>query len=530
MSKNFARRLGFEQFEGRILLAAGGGDDWGDSCQPSPNIDMNWDGKGTALDALMLINDINWNGVYHLMQLSGDRSQLVDPDGDGYRGPGDVLVVINFINSGYGPMLMECNEVVYQQYMDLDPIVVIPGQKDVLVASVIFTAQFNNPNPVFLSQITAVGDVDFMRLKDSEGNWIGMTWFEYKNMGVGNIELNPSSPIQLNLFVDIPEDAVSGVLNFGLENPQFLTFPGEDVQITYLGKNTQEVNVVIPRSCPVFIGLTDPITADSNGVKLYDMQFNGNESPAFTDGYFVIRMSSDSFKENMGIGPTGVYLDIPDYYRVGANYAGSGFNQLSNGQGEYWFQYNVTGLPVAKAGDIWSLGVDGIIGIAGIKGSLSVSMGNFYDPSNAYGVQPRELQVVHSKSTVITAEGFGPGLSALGSIGWGRELGGDIFAIRISVAGPNLHGDVPMFLPIQSMTVKSAEGKFTDDTAEGWWDVDTLVENFTFNVPHRAGDIDYLFGSVKFQQELFDAVFWLTLYDQDGDVLATSDKAPVGVL
>jgi|GEM_PF-6261614 len=379
MSKNFVRRLGFEQFEGRIMLAAGG-DDWNDNCQATPNIDFNWDGKGTALDALMLINDINWNGVYHLQFLSGDRSQLVDPDGDGYRGPGDVLVVINFINSGRGPDLMVCNEVVYQQYVDLGQIVVTPGQKDALVASVVFTAQSNSLNPVFLSQVTAVGDVDFMKLKDVEGNWIGMTWFEYQTMGVGDLQLNPGSSVQLNLFADIPENA-SGVLEFGLKNPYFRTFPGETVQTSVL---------------------------------------NGNNS---------------------------VVVEQP-----------------------------------------------------------------------------------YPKPTIVETQGFGPGLSVLGSIGWGSELdGGDFFDIQISVAGPNLHGDLPVFLPIQSMTVKSKDGKFTDDVPVGWWSGDTLVESFTFSVPHKTGDIDYLFGQVEFRQELLDAVFWLTVFDQDG-ILAVSDKAPVCVL
>ena len=137
---------------------------------------------------------------------------------------------------------------------------------------------------------------------------------------------------------------------------------------------------------------------------------------------------------------------------------------------------------------------------------------------------------VYPKPTVVTAQGFGPGISDLGSINWGRELGGDVFGVQISVVGPNIDGDLPVFLPVESMTVKSAEGKFVDDTPVAWWNGDTLVENFTFNVLHNVGDVDYLFGQVDFRQELLDAVFWLTLFDQDGNVLAVSDKAPVGVL
>lgn len=236
--RSFVRQLGFETFEGRILLAAGGGGGWNDSCQVVLNIDFSFDGKVSAIDVLIPINYINlYGGFTHLKPLSGDPMQLVDPNGDGWLTSADVLQVVNYLNwYGPGPLISECVNTVFEQYVDGDQITIAPGQTDVLVASVIFTARYDNPNPVFLSQISAIGNSDFFRLRDTEGHWIGVAWHGYNNMGIQPVQLDPGASIQLNLFADIPKDA-SGIMYFGLGSPQYQAFAGETVQTVVLNDN-----------------------------------------------------------------------------------------------------------------------------------------------------------------------------------------------------------------------------------------------------------------------------------------------------
>jgi hypothetical protein len=63
-------------------------------------LDVNNDGYITALDALIVINELNTKGA---MRLTGTGSgPFVDVDADGYMSPSDSLRVINWLNSHPG--------------------------------------------------------------------------------------------------------------------------------------------------------------------------------------------------------------------------------------------------------------------------------------------------------------------------------------------------------------------------------------------------------------------------------------------
>ena len=65
---------------------------------PSNNLDVDADGFVSPIDVLILVNDINFNGVRTLSSTLPTPPYL-DPNGDGSIGPLDVLSVINFINN-----------------------------------------------------------------------------------------------------------------------------------------------------------------------------------------------------------------------------------------------------------------------------------------------------------------------------------------------------------------------------------------------------------------------------------------------
>ena len=65
---------------------------------PSNNLDVDADGFVSPIDVLILVNDINFNGVRTLSSTLPIPPYL-DPNGDGSIGPLDVLSVINFINN-----------------------------------------------------------------------------------------------------------------------------------------------------------------------------------------------------------------------------------------------------------------------------------------------------------------------------------------------------------------------------------------------------------------------------------------------
>ncbi len=65
---------------------------------PANNLDVNADGSISPIDVLILVNDINFNGVRTLPSTLPTPPYL-DPNGDGQIGPLDVLLVIDFINA-----------------------------------------------------------------------------------------------------------------------------------------------------------------------------------------------------------------------------------------------------------------------------------------------------------------------------------------------------------------------------------------------------------------------------------------------
>lgn len=251
------RRLCFERCEDRNLLAGGSSSGW------AGNVDYNFDGECTPVDALVCINDINQYGVHRKNSMVSNIRpvEAVDPNFDGWATPADVLVVVNWLNwHGAGP-LYDCKDYVYMQYVDSDPVYVTPGDTHVLVAQAILTASFTNANPVFLSQATAVGDSDFMRLEDEAGKWVGMSWQDWRQMNLNNIELDPGVPVRLDLYADIKDDALPGVLNFGLDDLKFMDFPGGSVEWLPVNDNRE---VIVQQ--PSFTVELDPSTPFSQVV------------------------------------------------------------------------------------------------------------------------------------------------------------------------------------------------------------------------------------------------------------------------
>ncbi len=61
--------------------------------------DVNEDGLVTALDALLIINDLNRHGARSLADSENPPRHLIDVDGDGYASAVDALLVINRLNN-----------------------------------------------------------------------------------------------------------------------------------------------------------------------------------------------------------------------------------------------------------------------------------------------------------------------------------------------------------------------------------------------------------------------------------------------
>jgi len=310
----------------------------------------------------LLINDINVNGVYHLRQLSGGWLQLVDPNGNGYRDPADVLAVIGFLNSDDPNMTLSCGAVIVSQYVDLGPITVEPGDTHVLVASVTLTSAPFNPNPVFLTQATATGDSNLMQLQDGQGNWVGMTWHQYKNMGISAIQLNPGATIQLNLYADIKADAKPGTLKFGLDNFQYMTLPGEVAQTTYSGQNTRDVNVVdiVVDGTAIVLGPSFPITSDTD-VLLAKVTWSGNEGPIFHFENVSLVMSGGILEECARPNFDGIHWELPNGDRIDTDASSYASHWTQTGEYVLDTEFNV-GIPAVQPGETWGLYVDRIWG------------------------------------------------------------------------------------------------------------------------------------------------------------------------
>lgn len=90
-------KLRQEALENRILLA-GDTAAWHNADLP---LDTNEDGRVTALDALVAINDLNANGIRDV-DVTQTPNGMVDVDANGVISPSDPLRIINHLNSGAG--------------------------------------------------------------------------------------------------------------------------------------------------------------------------------------------------------------------------------------------------------------------------------------------------------------------------------------------------------------------------------------------------------------------------------------------
>jgi peroxiredoxin Q/BCP len=82
----------FERLESRFLCAA----DWQNAVN---RLDVNSSGYVEPLDALIVINDLNQNGIRSLAaKPTGYAGPLLDVNGDGTTSPLDALIVINSMN------------------------------------------------------------------------------------------------------------------------------------------------------------------------------------------------------------------------------------------------------------------------------------------------------------------------------------------------------------------------------------------------------------------------------------------------
>jgi hypothetical protein len=85
-----------------LTITAGAGE--GEYTNAANNLDVNSDGHVTALDALIVINELNVNGPRDLRQLWTPENgplptNFIDVNLDGYTSPLDALNVINWLNA-----------------------------------------------------------------------------------------------------------------------------------------------------------------------------------------------------------------------------------------------------------------------------------------------------------------------------------------------------------------------------------------------------------------------------------------------
>ncbi|MFO0871087.1 MAG: peroxidase family protein, partial [Pirellulales bacterium] len=87
------RRLGLERLDERLLLNV----DWRN---PADSLDVNGDGQILPLDALLVINDLNFVGPRRLPAEHTEGQPYFDSSGDQSTAPLDALLVINAVNNG----------------------------------------------------------------------------------------------------------------------------------------------------------------------------------------------------------------------------------------------------------------------------------------------------------------------------------------------------------------------------------------------------------------------------------------------
>ncbi len=97
LRKHRQRRLAsVEQLEKRVLLAS-------DFTNPFLNLDVSNNKTVSALDALLVINDLGRNGVRELGPATGPVERFVDTNGDGRASALDALIIINALGADFSP-------------------------------------------------------------------------------------------------------------------------------------------------------------------------------------------------------------------------------------------------------------------------------------------------------------------------------------------------------------------------------------------------------------------------------------------
>jgi hypothetical protein len=360
-----------------VVSAAGGGD----YCASVQNVDINGDGYVTAVDVLIIVNDINSRGgSFHLNAMSGQWKDLADPNGDGWRTPQDALYVIWDLNwNGPHKVVYDCVDLVKMEHNKLGDITVAPGATKVLVDSVTVTSLTETTFP---KSFEITGDSNFYLLEVG-GKFVGAAGWGSDTIGVWNVALDKNVPVTFDLYVNIPYDV--GQHKYTLGSLKVDTFPGATAEVIELNVNDRTVYIQQPiLSVPTVVGPNSPITTKQN-VLLANLQFTGKESPSFNSAWFGSRLVGGNLTYDMNVMLSHVYLQLPNGTRINPTIEETVWKEYEaypNLSFLYFDRFD--NLPTAKAGEIWQLCVDEIIGGDQLSGvNFSFNYGNYATPTQS---------------------------------------------------------------------------------------------------------------------------------------------------
>lgn len=384
------RRLcvGFEQVEERCMLAGGGGD--GGYCASVQNVDINGDGYVTAVDVLIIVNDINSRGgSFHLNAMSGQWKDLADPNGDGWRTPQDALYVIWDLNwNGPHKVVYDCVDLVKMEHNKLGDITVAPGATKVLVDSVTVTSLTETTFP---KSFEITGDSNFYLLEVG-GKFVGAAGWGSDTIGVWNVALDKNVPVTFDLYVNIPYDV--GQHKYTLGSLKVDTFPGATAEVIELNVNDRTVYIQQPiLSVPKIVGPDAPIV-DTKNVVLAELKFSGKESPSFNSAWFGLNMEGGDLSFSNNVSIVGLHLVMPDGTRVDpiiweSDDAHKQYGDHQNVQ--FFWSARFDNLSTAAFGDTWQLAADSLAGTEWLQGvGFNFNYGNYGDSPN-YSVSPVRL-------------------------------------------------------------------------------------------------------------------------------------------
>ncbi len=160
---------------GSITVNGGGGE--GEYTNPANRLDVNNDGFVSAIDALLVINDMNNNGARPLSSggegEGGTTHNFIDVNGDRYVTAIDALMVINHLNGAAGGEgeMVSSDLASEAQLMDFSTDDVVTETLDAIDAARIgsliasFTSEDDSPN--------SDDSIDFVfdQLGDDKGSW-----------------------------------------------------------------------------------------------------------------------------------------------------------------------------------------------------------------------------------------------------------------------------------------------------------------------------------------------------------------------